>query len=538
MPYQEHVLLSFLQSLKVPFTRRYLDNVISGLAGNNTLSAISDVLNSHYNVENVCLLIDKNDIHKLDSPFLAQLELPFAPVVIVTDLRDGKLSCIYKNKRYREQLSSFLTKWNGTVLLAEPTENSMESNYWQNRLHSIIDQSRLPFFVVLFASLLFTYSRISFSDFTLDGINAVLLILYGLGLGVCTLLVAHSIVKSGSFVDRVCNGGTKKGCSKILKSSAAKFLGLVSWSEIGFFYFLSSFISFLLIDKSIGFLFVLSACTLPYTFWSVYYQWKIARQWCLFCVTIQLIFWAVFATYLIHYKSTFPVIEILTCFQVITCFILVASSLWLILPYSKSYYKLRQLNLDYRSFKFNPSIIQSSFELTNQVNTTYASNIIFGTPESELMVSVLTDIYCPHCIEAHQHIKELRKIFGDQISIQFIFAIPLYIETAGEFYNRTIAEKYEIIKSLIGIYLNNEKSSSEAKFNQWFEKGKDNYKKFIGENKIVGQDELVEKEFNKQQKWVRKLDQSGTPTFFINHRQLPVWYNPSELVNLVGAMII
>jgi len=78
----------------------------------------------------------------------------------------------------------------------------------------------------------------------------------------------------------------------ILNSKASKTFG-ISWSEVGFFYFATTLL-FLLIP---GFDFLSKATVIsvanlaavPYVFFSIYYQWKVARQWCPLCLTVQVV---------------------------------------------------------------------------------------------------------------------------------------------------------------------------------------------------------------------------------------------------------
>lgn len=68
-----------------------------------------------------------------------------------------------------------------------------------------------------------------------------------------------------------------------------------------FFYFVGGFISLLVAgSQAINVLYVLAwlnVLTLPYTLFSVYYQWKVARQWCVLCLTVQGILLAESITY-------------------------------------------------------------------------------------------------------------------------------------------------------------------------------------------------------------------------------------------------
>jgi hypothetical protein len=76
------------------------------------------------------------------------------------------------------------------------------------------------------------------------------------------------------------------------------FFKLISWSEIGLFYFVGGFISLLVAGEQAASILLILAwmnvAALPYTIFSIYYQWRVAKQWCILCLTTQVLLIAEF----------------------------------------------------------------------------------------------------------------------------------------------------------------------------------------------------------------------------------------------------
>lgn len=539
MPQNHHILFPFLKYLQVPYTNHYLNKLTAGMPNSNTLLGVSTILKERYKVECMSLLIEKNDLFKLDTPFIVPFDLPSNPLVMVVDVHPDKVSYIYKNEKITEPLKYFFAKWNGTVLLAEAEEDSQEEKYWQNFRIETLKKLRLPAIIFFSVALLAYFGKTSLFDLSLKGWTPIaLLFSYFFGLVISSLLLSQSIDKSNSFVAKVCNSGNKKGCSKILEGEASMIFDVISWSEIGFLYFIGSVLTFLFVKESIGVLFIMSVLALPYTFWSIYYQWKIARQWCPFCVTVQGMLWLIFILHVLNIQNLSLVFNLNQIINTAACFLAPALALWLIVPYAKSHHELGTLKTEYKSFKFSEPIIESALKLNPPVDTSDAGSIILGHPESKMAIIVVTDLTCPYCIEAHQYLKELLRFSKEKVSIQIVFSIPKHLPGAGKHYNSAVDEKNILVKHFVSIYKSYDPEKAETVFHEWYEKGRNNYKKFLKqypvEKDIPGVDQEIENHIN----WCNKVGISGTPTFFINQYRLPQWYRANDIKDIVDTLTI
>ncbi len=175
---------------------------------------------------------------------------------------------------------------------ANPDANSGEKDYQLNRKKEIAATNKT--YSLIAASVLIFFSTVYFL-FTFFAGNfimtaAVLLLIKMLGLAVTILLLVYEIDKSNAFVKSICTAGRQSNCGAVLQSKASKIIGM-SWSEAGFFYFASTFL-FLLFPSAtfVNKIFVLSIANClaaPYILFSVYYQWKVVKQWCPLCLSVQ-----------------------------------------------------------------------------------------------------------------------------------------------------------------------------------------------------------------------------------------------------------
>ena len=117
-------------------------------------------------------------------------------------------------------------------------------------------------------------------------------ILYGSGLFFSILLLLETYGFQFKIINRFCsNKSGSNGCSPVVLSKGATIIGEISWSDIGIVYFLSMYIISLLFSYESNnlALIISSFIAFPYTIFSVYYQWKIAKSWCRMCLMVQFI---------------------------------------------------------------------------------------------------------------------------------------------------------------------------------------------------------------------------------------------------------
>jgi uncharacterized membrane protein len=272
-----------------------------------SLLSLGDTLD-RYHIENAALRIDAEQLALLQVPYIAHLRTHVGTFVLVESTTAETFT--YRNekgKRIAEPREDFLNKWSGVVFIAEPTEASGEKDYAAKRQKEQLESLRWPLIIAGF--LLLTAVGIFQSPNLSTG---VLLGLKATGVILTALLLSVQYGKTNDFTDSLCHLNQKTDCNHILTSPAAQITSWLGWSEVGFFYFMGGWMYLLNLTPAPllsgeGFsnspsltgegaggwgLIALSFLALPYTFWSIWYQWRVAKQWCPLCVAVQVVIWA------------------------------------------------------------------------------------------------------------------------------------------------------------------------------------------------------------------------------------------------------
>ena len=293
--------LQLVKALDVPVTATTVIERVESHPDFPSLYSISDNLSS-WKVENAAFQVDAEKLDELPVPFIAHTRKGGSTFVLVQQV-NGSVDIINEKGR-RETLSreAFLKSWTNTVLLAEKSAGSGELNYQKQRQRETISNLRLP--LIAGGCLLFAVVYgLLFSDALPGTLSSVLLLLKLGGSFVTSLLLWFEIDKKNPLLQQICTGQKNTNCKAVLESKAAKLFGWLNWSEIGFFYFAGGFLAILFTPfaqgSSFSALALLNLTALPYTVFSVFYQWRVAKQWCPLCLVVQALLILEFAVFML-----------------------------------------------------------------------------------------------------------------------------------------------------------------------------------------------------------------------------------------------
>ena len=299
---------------QVKFTSLSLKNALWQHPDFPSLTALSDVLND-FKVPNLATRISPDRLADIPTPALAHLTTnggSYAPIRKVGE----NIEWLDTQRGWQtENLNEFIHKWEGVTLLAQPDQVSGEVDYTEQRQKEVIENLRVPFAVgaLLLCFGMFIYHLTQQYNFGEHWRFYALIATKTLGTVISGLLVWYGIDSNNSFLQSVCKINDSTNCNNILSSPAAKVFSWLSWSEVGLFYFVGGLIVLLTaspltataarpeggikswIEAPIGGLGAvfgaLSVLALPYTFYSFYYQWRVAKSWCPLCLGVLAVLW-------------------------------------------------------------------------------------------------------------------------------------------------------------------------------------------------------------------------------------------------------
>ncbi|MDB5119774.1 MAG: Vitamin epoxide reductase family protein [Sphingobacteriales bacterium] len=526
-----YVLSQLIKELLIPVTRTSIIEEIEKHPDVNSLLSISEVL-SHFEIPNASYeltfkqLIDAG----ITTSFIAYFSSNNGEFVLVHHLTDR--GAVVSNERWTNKEFStdeFHREYGGSILIAEKEELSGEGNYNKKRRNELFKQFRSPVLAAV-AGLILLFTVLChatyFSSITWQ--IAFLTVTKIAGLGVCMLLLLQSIDSNNPLVQKICGKDSKKSCNAILSSKAATAIFNFSWSEIGFFYFSGTLLILLLNfthPNIIRFIGLFNIICLPYTGYSIYHQWRIAREWCTLCCIIQLVLWLeCFVFFPVWYHSfQWPYFTELV--SLLICMI-IPVLLWI---YIKPFFSVQKeatfLKLQLRKFKYNSKVFQIMLtEEAKHFMPEEKHSIMIGNKEAEHVITMVSNPYCRPCSKAHKVLGDWLKKRAD-IKLQIVFDIgdiEQYINDPGT----------KIATHLMRLMLDGNKGVLERAVNDWYEqeiKGYDTWIKSYPANNLSRVSELLEYQI----KWCEITTIYSTPTFFIDGKRLPNIYKVEDLTYLI-----
>ena len=516
LPNIDETIVKLIEYLKLPITRQSIINELRLHPDYPSLLAISDILNQ-FNILNGAFKIPPEQLQNIPLPFIAHIRDNRGEFILVEEIENGQI--FYNNQKL--SLENFYKKFDGNVLAIESIETAGEINYTINRRKELLNSIRNPISIGGFLTI--AILALIFQSNYFNSVNwpvALISLFKTLGIATSILLLIQSIDTNNPLIQKLCQSGTNKNCTAILSSNAAKVFDWLTWSEIGFFYFFGTWLSLVFNSKSISILQVLAVLniiSLPYTVYSIYYQARIAKQWCVLCCTVQALLWLEFFPLItILYKQlVFPTakeyITVVICFSI-------PILLWMFIkPFFLKAQQVEPLKDKLRKFKFNTELFNTL--LTDQPKFVIPDkdwSIVLGNSQAPNIITMVSNPYCNPCTTVHQSLKEWLNSTNN-IQVRIIFSV-----SNNEADKRRILAAHLMALDAIGNNAKTEKALSE-----WYDKK--NYVSWAKNYPVNNIDEAIFDKLKIQADWCDITEIKATPTILVNGYKLPALYQIADL---------
>jgi uncharacterized membrane protein len=293
-----------------------------------------------------------------------------------------------------------------------------------------------------------------------------LVLLKGIGLGITGILLSYEFARKEGLVNKVC--GSNGGCQRILQSKASKLLGLVSWSELGFLYFARggcccySWVARRACLKALNYI------TLTFSIYSILYQGAAAKQWCYFCLGTLALFWLEFAALYGTGVSWAALSNMPELYLAGMAFAL-PLGLWLVMkPLLTRSSHLDYFEPNFKKLKYNPHVLRSLINESEQVShSAEFSPLQFGSPNSDLQITIVSNPFCGPCADAHRQVDHLIERFEEEggVGISLVFGVGRDAST----------EKYQVARDMINLYRRFGSKASMRAISNWYAMPKKDY---------------------------------------------------------------
>lgn len=512
-----------LTLLKVRHTKAFLKDAVMAHKDHNSLLAISDAL-FKYKIENTGVKIDKNRFNEIPRYSILQINKDGRNLFYILESISGEKVAFYNENKKLQILSRqvFINLWTGVCLLVEANENSQEPG-----IESKLGLKRtLKIITFLFLTLIISWLIINYSV----TISLATIFYTGLkfaGLVVTIFLLWYDIDKFNPILQNFCSRNKKVNCNAVLTSKHAKVfnLDLFSLSILGFSYFFASLV-FLFFQSfsqnSLVLISLISIVTVPIVFLSIYYQAFVIKQWCRFCIIIQLVL--VLESITVFFSQSYNYDFYYFDFLLFTALFLIPILAWYYLkPLLEKEKEVLFYKRTLKKVKNNPTVFNSLLAKSNTIkNSTEGMGIIFTKKDAKINIVKVCNPYCGPCAKAHPILEKLLK--SGKINLQILF-------TAKDNINDV---RVKPVNHFLSLDSSNDKEVTQKALDDWYLSKDKNYEDFA--KKYPVNDNFVEQKekIKAMSIWCKEQKITHTPTIFVNNYELPKQYSLEDLNEILA----
>lgn len=533
------IAILLVELLNVRITKSTLTREIEQHPDNPSLLSISDVLNA-YGIENIGIKFNTERFTEIPAPFVTQFkglkrEINF--FTIVKEINEGIVHFFEPEKRRWDTLPTddFVKRGSEIALLIEVGENAGEKDYIINRRNEKRKNTQnylIAFGIPIISIIAGVISLVQHGTAAL--LPFVFTMLTLVGAFTTTLLLWYELDQHNPLLQQICSAGNKINCGAVLHSKASK-IGGISWSAIGFSYFMGILLFLLTsgITSRTG-LFItswISFVATPYVLFSVYYQWRIVTQWCVMCLSVGALLLLQLTTAVLgswHTLLSLSDIGPVQIISAITIFSIPLITTILLMPALQKAKDGRRVNIDLQKLKHNKQVFEALLQKQKQVNSSPKGLGIFvGNPNAPFKLIKVCNPYCNPCSKAHIPMEELLHN-NPEVQIQLIF-------TASN-------KEWDIgappVKHLLAIADKGDETILKQALDDWYLPENKNYQAFAAKYPMNGELKRQDAKINAMKEWCIKMEIEYTPTFFVSmpndselqrYHQLPKFYTVADL---------
>ncbi len=510
---------NLIELLRVKVSAKALEDVRES-SHYPSLDSLSTVL-SDWNIENMGVRLSLDQLVEIPYPAIAHLHKNNGHFVVLQKIENGMIQYVDPEEgQIIELLQEFEKKWSGVVLLVQADEKSGEPGYKQKRKIELFNQAGSMLSLLLGAAL------VLYPAFLLPPSLLPLYAIKVMGGILAVMLLLKQFGNTNLAVSSFCRLGGKSDCDAVIRSPASKLFGIVHLSELGVLYFLGSTIFINLSGfgshSTAGWLLVLNGLVLPFTLFSVYYQWRVLKKWCPLCLAVMAIFWFEFIALMLGGLSVS--LQINDFFLALFSFSLPLVFWLTVRERFVDSFKIPSIERNLNKFVKSERVFRVLLEQEPPVDIgNFTTELQSGSPDASVELTIVSNPFCGPCSYAHTVVDDLLERFGDKINVRFRFTV-----TPSDAASKTT----RMVRHLITHAQNGSEQNTRSLLASWFsENGKANIDQWIAQNPVteVSNLEKIDSILKNHADWCKRVNIKATPTIFINGKKVPEEFSVSDL---------
>jgi protein-disulfide isomerase/uncharacterized membrane protein/predicted double-glycine peptidase len=519
-PNADAVLIELVKRIDPSITAEQITAELNIHPDYPNLLALNDVL-SNFGIESGAYRITKEELPEVPVPFIAHTKKSGSEFLLVTAISARQVTATDQSrKNYTLTFNELADIFTGVVLAVEMPENASAKK------GSAFNTTGLRYTLALVLLAFALLASVATYAHVFGGWQTILATLFKTGgFIVSVLLLIQSIDRNNPLVQTLCGGGGKTNCNAILSSKAANVFDGLSWSEVGFFYFTGTWLALLFAGTSTAMLqtlAILNIISLPYTVYSIYYQARVAKQWCVLCCTVQALLWLEFIPMVGFLNAPFQFLNLREVAGLLICLALPVG-LWLLLkPLLLKSQQLNTLKGQLRDFKYNTDLFNTALkEQPKYAVPAEDWSIVLGNVEADHIITMVSNPYCPPCAKTHHALDEWLNHNSD-IQVRLVF-------TAS---NTDADIKTPVTRHLMALNELPDKNKVKQALNDWYGQKQKDYQAWAKVHPVT-LDETKFHKLDRQQEWCNLAEVRATPTLLVNGHRLPDVYRIQDIKYLL-----
>ncbi|MEB2774735.1 cysteine peptidase family C39 domain-containing protein [Algoriphagus sp. D3-2-R+10] len=509
-----------LESLKVPFTHKFLKEKVLTHPQYPSLLSISDTL-EEYGVASIAAKLSPDRLNDIPLPGIVQVSQANGEYFTVITAVSHNTVSIFDEKGNLKDFSrvDFLKRWTGVSLLVEAKEDAEEPGINQR----VRDQSIIQGAAIVFGVSLLFWLGLRIIESEILGFHLFYFLIKLLGLAISGILLWYYHDKENTTLQSFCSGGENADCNSVLDSKTFELLdGRINLSLLAFAYFFAGIgLLSILVFSAITFLAWLSLATIPIVVYSFYYQAKTIKKWCRFCLMIQgvLLFEVLTVLGGSLWLGGLDAIVVILFLFLFTGLVLSGILITPLLGLQDEIYKSKRQLAQLKSKK---DLFELSLSRSKKIkNKPQGIGILIKGENPKYQIIKVCNPYCGPCSGIHP---ELESLFEKgNIDLQIIFT-----GVEGD------EGKEKTVKHLMAIAATGKPDYTRQALDDWYGAEKKDYDRFAIKYPMNGEISQQKEKIDAMEHWCKEEAISYTPTLFIDGYKLPDDYRIEDLRYLLN----
>ena len=259
---------------------------------------------------------------------------------------------------------------------------------------------------------------------------------------------------------------------------------------------------------------------MPYAVFSIYYQWRIVKQWCVLCLVVQaLLALGAINVVVNNFLFPFPYLSFSFIVYIVLLYLLPVLLWYTIKPQFLILQEAKNTKREYLRIKFNTEIFDTLLKKQKPITGSIEGlGINLGNPAATNTLIKVCNPYCGPCAKAHLVIESLLEEVPN-LNVKIIFTTP--INSRHPFITTT--------RHLMTIDSEGNLSKTTEALDAWYNTNEKKYEHFAQNFPVEGNLLMHDDKIQNMHRWCTEMNIEYTPTLFINGYQLPSAYSIGDL---------